>query len=229
MNRRLSFRSFRSYLAAGFGVVALLIGGCATNPPPKKDLTAFQAAKPASILILPPVNESPDVLALPGVLSQLAWPLAESGYYVPSVALVEETLKANGVQTPAEAHAIEPSKLREIFGTDAVLYTTVKRYGSTYRLLSSDAVVELRAQIRDLRNNELLWEGRATASSAEQQGQTQGGLAGLLIRAVVDQIVGTLTDRSHPVAGIASLRMLKTGFPEGVPPGPRARAMPSPR
>jgi hypothetical protein len=203
---------------------ALVLGGCATTAPPAKDLTAFKAANPASILVLPPVNESPEVLATAGVLAQLTVPLAESGYYVPAVSLVDETLKSNGVQTAAEAHAIDPTRLREIFGTDAALYTVVKQYGSTYRVVSSEAVVVLHAQIRDLRTGELLWEGQARASSAEQQGQSQGGLVGMLVRAVVEQIVGTMTDRSHPVAGLASQRMLRAGFPEGVPPGPRALA-----
>jgi hypothetical protein len=203
--------------------LALLAAGCAGTIPQRKDLSAFEQARPASILVLPPVNESVDVLATAGVFSQLTLPLAESGYYVPAVSVVDQTLRANGVQTAAEAHAIDPARLREVFGTDAALYTVVRQYGSTYKVVASDAVVVLHAQIRDLRTGELLWQGQARASSAEQRGAQQGGLAAILVRALVEQILDSMSDRSHAIAGIASDRLLRAGMPEGVPPGPRAR------
>lgn len=184
---------------------ALLLSGCATPPPPR-DYSAFKQAKPASVLVLPPLNHTPDVLATPSVLSQLSYPLAESGFYVVPVSLVDETLKANGIQTSADAHQIAPEKLRQIFGADAVLYVLVKSYGSVYKIVSSDAVVELEARLVDLRSGQLLWQGAARASSAEQQGNPQGGLVGLLVRAVIDQIANNLSERSHTVAGVAKPR-----------------------
>jgi hypothetical protein len=202
-------------------VAASLLGACATPPPPR-DLSALRKAKPASVLVLPPVNDSPDVLATPSVWSQLSYPLAESGYYVLPVSLVDETLKTNGVQTAADAHQIAPAKLREIFGADAVLYVAVKRYGSVYRVINSEAVVTLEAKLIDLRSGELLWDGSATASSAEQGSGNQAGLIGLLVQAVVSQIIDSVSERSHPIAGIASQRLLSTGRANGLLPGPRA-------
>lgn len=203
-------------------LVACWLAGCA-SPPPARDFSALRKAKPASVLVLPPLNESPDVLATPSVWSQLTYPLAESGYYVMPVSLVDETLKINGVQTAADTHQIPPAKLREIFGADAVLYVSVKRYGSVFKVVSSEATVTLQARMVDLRSGDLLWEGAATASSAEQQGQNQGGLVGLLVRAVVNQIADSLSERSHPIAGIASYRLLATGRADGLLPGPRAQ------
>jgi hypothetical protein len=202
-------------------VAASLLGACATPPPPR-DLSALRKAKPASVLVLPPVNDSPDVLATPSVWSQLSYPLAESGYYVLPVSLVDETLKTNGVQTAADAHQIAPAKLREIFGADAALYVAVKRYGSVYRVINSEAVVTLEAKLIDLRSGELLWDGSATASSAEQGSGNQAGLIGLLVQAVVSQIIDSVSERSHPIAGIASQRLLSTGRANGLLPGPRA-------
>ena len=40
---------------------AMLAGGCATQPAKPCDYTAFKAAKPRSIVVLPPLNTSPDV------------------------------------------------------------------------------------------------------------------------------------------------------------------------
>lgn len=204
------------------GVVTLaLLTGCATPPKPY-DYTAYKEAKPASILVLPPLNATPDVQATPSVLAQVTYPLAESGYYVLPVSLVDETLKNNGMHSAQEAHDIPFAKLREIFGADAGLYTKVTRYGSVYQVINSETTVTLEAKLVDLRSGQMLWEGSASASSAEQNNSSQGGLIGLLVKAVVDQIIASTTDRSHPMAGIASQRLLSAGRPNGLLFGPRS-------
>lgn len=200
---------------------ASLLGACATPPAPR-DYSAFKAAKPATLLVLPPLNDTPDVLATPSVLAQLSYPLGEAGFYVLPVSLVNETLKLNGVQSAADAQQIPASKLREIFGADAVLYVQVKRYGAVYNVVSSEAAVALNAKLVDLRSEALLWEGSAAASTAEQSGATQGGLIGLLIKAVIEQVANSVSNRSHPMAGLASQRLLAAGQPNGMLYGPRS-------
>jgi hypothetical protein len=217
-----AFRSWRRWARALTGAATLLVlQGCATPPKPY-DYTAYKAAKPASILVLPPLNATPDVQARPSVLAQVTMPLAESGYYVLPVSLVDETLKQNGVYTADEAHAIDAAKLRDIFGADAGLYLKVTRYGSVYRVINSETAVTLEAKLVDLRNGKLLWDGTASASSAEQGNNNQGGLVGLLVKALVEQIVASTTDRSHPIAGLASQRLLGAGNQNGLLFGPRS-------
>ena len=214
--------SVRRVAAVTGGAVALLVlQGCATPPKPY-DYTAYKEAKPASILVLPPINGTPEVQATPSVMAQVTQPLAESGYYVLPVSLVDETLKSNGMHTPDDAQQIPVAKLREIFGADAGLYVKVSRYGSVYKVLNSETAVTLEAKLVDLRNGQLLWEGSASASSAEQNNSSQGGLIGLLVKAVVDQIISASTDRSHPMAGLASQRLLAAGRPNGLLFGPRS-------
>ncbi|MCF8206369.1 MAG: DUF799 domain-containing protein [Methylotenera sp.] len=217
----LNTRAWHGALPMLAAAALLLLQGCA-SPPKAYDYTAYQAAKPASILVLPPVNSTPDVQATPSVLAQMTLPLAESGYYVMPVSLVDETLKGNGVHTADEAQQIPVAKLREIFGADAGLYVKVTRYGAVYKVLNSETAVTLDAKLVDLRNGQLLWEGSASASSAEQQNNSQGGLIGLLVKAVVDQIISSTTDRSHPMAGVASQRLLAAGRPNGLLYGPRS-------
>ena len=102
-------------------LAALLLGGCAA--PAKYDYSAFKESRPASILVLPPLNSSPDIKATYSMLAQTTWPLAESGYYVLPVTLVDETFRQNGLQTPADIHELPAAKLREIFGADTALYS----------------------------------------------------------------------------------------------------------
>lgn len=206
-----------SLLAAVLGLA--LLTGCATRTP--YDYTAFQQAKPASLLVLPPVNASPDVNATAGVWSQATLPLAEAGYYVLPVTLVDETFHQNGVQTADEAHNIAPAKLREFFGADAAVYLKVTQYGTSYQVLVSDTRVTAEARIVDLRTGQQLWAGKATASSAEQQ-QSQGGLIGMLVTALVHQILNSSLDASYNYAGVASQRLLGAPRLDGVLPGPRS-------
>ena len=69
-------------------VCILLLTGCVPSQQ-NIDYTAFRASKPRSILVLPPLNNSPDVRATYSYLSTVTQPLAEAGYYVFPVALVD--------------------------------------------------------------------------------------------------------------------------------------------
>lgn len=204
------------------GVLATaLLGGCATKPPPY-DYSAFQKARPATLLVLPPVNDSPEVNATPSVWAHATRPLAEAGYYVLPVTLVDETFRQNGVTVANEIQEIPIQKLREVFGADAAVYLRVRQYGTSYAVVASESRVTVEGRIVDLRTGELLWKGAATASSAEQQAQSQGGLAGMLVMALVRQIVSTASDESYKYAAIANARLLGAPRYNGVLPGPRS-------
>lgn len=208
-----------SFARAGLLAAVLLLGGCAGRQ--HVDYTAFRESKPASILVLPPLNNSPDVRATYSFLSTVTQPLAEAGYYVFPVALVDQTFRDNGLQDAGEIHQVPPDKLREIFGADTTLYITVTHYGSVYRLLDSEVRVTANAKLVDNRSGQLLWSGAATASDAEGRNSSGGGLVGALIYAAVKQVISNIGDQGHPVARTASHRLLKAG-PNGLLYGPRS-------
>lgn len=204
---------------AALVAAALLLGGCATRKP--YDYTAFKEARPASILVLPPLNSSPDIAATYSMMSQATAPLAESGYYVFPVTLVDETFKQNGLTSPADIHGVSPAKLREIFGADAALYINVKQYGTSYVVISSETRVTAEGKLVDLRSGKTLWAGAATASSAEGD-NNNGGLIGMLVKAAIRQIVETVSNQGHVIAGQTSARLLSAGRPNGILFGPRS-------
>jgi hypothetical protein len=204
---------------AGMLLAMLLLSGCATTS--GYNYSEYRQARPLSILVLPPMNSSVDVAASYGMLSQVTFPLAESGYYVMPVAVVAETFKQNGLSNPGDVHGLPIEKLREIFGADAALYIDVKEYGTSYKVIASDTAVKAQAKLVDLRSGKLLWEGEARASSQENQ-QNQGGLIGALVSAVLNQIMSNLTDQSTRVAAVASNRLLSAGRPNGMLYGPRS-------
>lgn len=200
--------------------VCVLASGCASTGK-SYDYTAYKQSRPHSILVLPPINNAPDVKASYGLLSQATMPLAESGYYVFPVTLVDETFRQNGLSTPADIHAVAPGKLREIFGADAAFYITITEYGTTYKVIVSDTRVTANARLVDLKTGAQLWEGTATASSSEQRNNS-GGLAGALVEALVMQVMNNVLDTSYDVAGLTSQRLLSAGRPNGLLYGPRS-------
>ena len=207
-------------LRAGLLAAAALLAGCVAPPQKNVDYTAFRESKPASILVLPPLNTSVDVAASAAVLAQATLPLAESGYYVIPVGVMDETFKQNGLTSPDDIHELPAVKLREIFGADAALYMTVKQYGSSYNVVSSTVTVSIDAELLDLRNGAKLWSG--TKQVVHANNNSNGGLLGMLIQAVVDQVVNNLSDRSYSVAGMTNNLLLTAGQPDGLLYGPRS-------
>jgi hypothetical protein len=203
------------------GLAAILMTACATQKPVAIDYTAFKASKPRSILVMPPVNRSPEVAASLSMLSVATMPLAEAGYYVMPVTLVYETFKQNGITVADDAQNVALERLRQIFGADAALYITVDNYGVSYKILDSVVEVKASAKLVDLRTGAQLWQGSAVASSAEgSNSNNSGGVVGLLVSAVIKQIINSTSDQSHVIANRASQRLLATGNAGGLLYGP---------
>ena len=110
---------------------AIILSACSATAPQPFDYSAFRESKPRSILVLPPLNESPEVKASAGMLASSTQPLAESGYYVFPVAAVAETFKQNGLDNAHDIHQVSLEKLNRIFGADAVLYIKINQYGTS--------------------------------------------------------------------------------------------------
>lgn len=211
--RYLKFISIATLLTA--------LAGC-VSPPPSHDYSAFRQADPHSILVLPPLNNTPEVIAPYSVMTQMMTPIAESGFYVFPVAVVDQTFKGNGLTVANDIHQVPVEKLHEIFGADSALYITIEEYGTNYVVISSETEVTVSAQLVDLRSGDVLWQHKATASSAEQQSNNSGGLVGMLVVAAINQIAETVTDKGFEIAAITSNRLLSSDTYNGLLYGPRS-------
>ena len=182
-------------------IAVLFLSGCASVEP--YNYSAFQQAAPRSILVLPPMNSSVEVNAPYSYLSTISQPLAEKGYYVFPVSVIDTFLKENGLPTPAEMNEIPLDKIDEVIGADAVLYVDIKDWGQKFQVLSSVTVVEGHVKLVSVKTGELLWDApiRAQYNPNNNGG---GGLVGALVGAVVSQIVGEISDHSPQVARMAN-------------------------
>lgn len=203
-------------------LVVALFSGCAVAPKSNRNLAAYNTNMPKSILVLPPVNESPDTRATYGYWATVTLPVAEAGYYVFPISVVDTMFKENGVTNGFDAQAIAPQKLQEIFGADAALYVKVKEYGSKYQVIQSVATVAVEAKLIDLKTGTLLWEGEKKIQQANNNGNA--GLVGMLVGALVDQISNHLSDRAYMLSGNVSSQLYtpQLNLQKGLLFGPRS-------
>lgn len=172
-------------------LLAALLSGCATPPP--MDYSALIEAKPRSIVVIPPLNNSIEVNAEYTFLSTISKPLAEKGYYVFPVAMVDRMFKENGLPTSVEMNQIPLEKIRDIIGADAVLYARIEQWGQKYNVLSSNAITEANLTLVDTQTATELWSARAYAQQSSNDGN-QNGLIGMLVSALIQQVAGSIND-----------------------------------
>ncbi len=148
-------------------------------------------------------------------LSTVSRPLAEQGYYVFPVAVVDAMMKENGLPTPHEMHQVSLKKIDEIIGADAVLYVTLEDWGQKYQVINSVTKVKFRARLVDVKSGDTLWEGdqRVIQSSGVSVNPVV-----MLVSAAVTQIINSVSDSTYPLSKVANSRMImqdKNGFLRG--------------
>ncbi|MEM6671823.1 MAG: GNA1162 family protein [Planctomycetota bacterium] len=176
----------------------------------------FIQSAPRSILVLPPLNESIEPIATYGALASTTFPLAENGFYVFPVAVVDGMLRENGLPTPFEMHQVSLEKLREVFDCDAVLYLTVSQWGTQYIVVDSQTQVAIRGELVDAVTGATLWVGQDQVTTSSNSGG--GDIITMLVGSVINQIATSVEDPSKAVAAQVNNELLrgpKRGWPYG--------------
>ncbi|WP_036168063.1 GNA1162 family protein [Massilia sp. 9096] len=209
--------------AAALAVMAaaVLLTGCATQPAAKRDLSAFNAAKPRSILVVPAANKSLDVDAPNYLLTTLTVPLAERGYYVFPVHTAKTVLEQEGFYDGDQVQKQPPEALARLFGADAVLFVTINRWDAQYAVVSTTVTVDFDYRLVSKDGTEL-WKANKKMQYTPQQ-QNTGSVIGNLVAAAVSAALERAKPNYMPLAQSANLQVL-TMEPTSIPVGPYARA-----
>jgi len=188
--------------AALLAPLLLALPACAAAPKPY-DYGPFLDHMPLSVLVLPPLNESPEVGASYCLLAAMPRALAERGYYVFPPAVVDALLKENGLPGPGEMHQVPVQRLAEVTGADAVLYLTIRQWGTRYVVIDSSTILSVEGRLVDARSGTEIWSGTAGVADSSSSGR-HDNLASLLVAALVTQVVHTAADRAHELAPAAA-------------------------
>lgn len=187
-----------------FAVALLLFTGCA---PKVSKITLgdyypkVYASNTKSILVLPAKNTTTSVDATDHFRYTITKPLAEKGYYVYPVHLVDSFFKSENLSDTNIIHSIPVSKLKDIFAPDAILYVDINSWDTGYTVVTSHVDVGLSFSLVDAKTEEELWQSNAYAYSYEGL-DGNNGLAGLIISAIATAL-NTATDYTK-LAGVAN-------------------------
>ncbi|MFT4613978.1 MAG: hypothetical protein ACI9NT_001120 [Bacteroidia bacterium] len=162
-------------------VLLLITTGCATQTP--YDWSAFNAADPRSILILPVLNNTVDVDAPLYALSTLAIPLGEKGYYVFPVNTVKIVLEQEGLYEGETVKELGSQTLADLFGADSVLYVEINQWDAKYAFLSTTVTVDINYMLDDKDGNRI-WDQEVTMKYTPQQNSSGNPLADLIGAAI---------------------------------------------
>jgi len=176
-----------------FIIFSVFFISCASH-----DFTEFHKSKPKSILVLPPLNNSVEVNAPYIYLSLVTKPLAEKGYYVFPVSIIDKIMKQNGAPDPASMHAIPLEKINKVINPDAILYFTINTWGQKYNIFSSSTIVAVDAKMIDAKTGNLLWIGSERTSRSSNDDIDEK--ANVFVQAVITQVVNSKIDQTPSVA-----------------------------
>ncbi len=203
--------------ASTLALLCVFLTGCVTQPT-KKDMSAFAAATPRSILVVPTINKSLDVDAPNYVLATLPLPIAEKGYYVFPVNTTKYVLEQEGFYEGEQIHRQPTETLAKLFGADAVLYVAINRWDAQFMLISTTVTVDFdyRLVAKDGRE---IWKENKRMQYSPQNNNNSGSALGLLISAVVTAAMTRAAPNYIPLAQQANHQVFVLGA-NPLPDGP---------
>jgi hypothetical protein len=199
-------------------LIPAFLPGCATQKP-SFDWSAFEAASPRSILVLPVLNNTVDVDAPLYALSTISVPLGEIGYYVFPVNTVKTVLEQEGLYEGEAIKALGSATLAEWFGADSILYVEINKWDAQYALISTTVSVSIHYNLQDKYGNEI-WDEMVTMKYTPQNSSSGNPLADLIGAAITAGITRAAPNYI-PLMNQANQAAFITG-PKALPPGPYA-------
>jgi len=187
-----------------------ILSACAPKMSTKSaEFPLMYEERPASILILPPMNESTAADAKEYYSTTIQEPLAFAGYYTFPYPITSEILKMEGIYDTELLVNLPVSKFKEYFGADAVLFTTIKKWNLSYMILASTLTVSIDCKLKSTTSNQILWKYTGTVVVDLSGGDAGGGLAGLIVKVIVAAVQSAVADYA-PYARQANYRALSS-------------------
>ncbi len=166
--------------------------------------------KPLSILVLPPINVTTAADAKDYYATTIASPLAFRGFYVLPIEVTSDILKSQGIYDTETIRNHPVAKFKEYFGADAVLYTEINKWSTSYVVVAANLTVAFRATLKSTATEKILWEYSGTIV-VDLTGRANSGnpIADLIVGAVATSIAAAAADYV-PYATRVNVQILQT-------------------
>jgi len=118
----------------------------------------YKSRLPRSIAILPVLNETVNLKAAEVFQPILHKKLSQKGYETPGVSFIDRRLLEKEIREAGQINTLSLQDLGKLLGTDALLYTTITEFSTTYLLAYASMTVGARFELKDAKTGEKLWE-----------------------------------------------------------------------
>jgi hypothetical protein len=179
---------FKPFLVILFS--SILLSACVSPTYVTKgtEFPGMYTEKPKSLLIMPPINLSTAADAKDYYSTTVEMPVAFHGYYTFPYELTAAVLKEQGIYDSELVYDIPLNKFQEYFGADAVLFTKIVKWDTSYVVVASNLTVSIEAEIKSTKTSEVLWNYTGTVVVDLSGNSGGGGIFGLVANAIVTAI-----------------------------------------
>jgi hypothetical protein len=137
--------------------IAALIAGCAGGPQYSVGPT-YQSAPPRSIAVLPVFNETVNLKAQDLIRPILHNKIAQKGYEAPPSSFIDAKLLEKEIREAGQINTLTTQELGKLLGVDAILYSTIQEFNTTYIIAYASITVSMHFELKDAKTGEKLWE-----------------------------------------------------------------------
>ncbi|MGB9698505.1 MAG: GNA1162 family protein [Thermodesulfobacteriota bacterium] len=111
-----------------------------------------------SIAVLPVQNETPHLQA-PEIFRPIVYQkIRQKGYESPALSFIDSKLAEKDIRDAGQIHSLTPQDLGKLLGVDALLYTTVTEFSTTYLIAYASITVGAKFELKDARTGQLVWQ-----------------------------------------------------------------------
>jgi len=127
----------------------------------------YKDRAPCSIAVLPVLNETVSLKAPEMFRPILLNKLRRKGYETPALAFIDGRLKEKEIHEAGQVNTLTPQELGNLLGVDALLYTYITEFSTTYLLAYASMTVGARFELKDAKTGEKLWESAHQAKESK--------------------------------------------------------------
>jgi hypothetical protein len=183
--------------------------GTANKVTRESQYAAMYNDMPATILVMPPINNTSNVEAKDLLYTSITRPIAEAGYYVISPLLAMDVLKAESAYD-AELFIDKPlTMFRDYFGADAVVFSQI----DTWTKKGFGIDTKIRYIIKSTASGDILFDRSCDLHLDLQQNSGGGSALSALLDLAVSAIATATTD--HIVAARKANYYIFRDMPRG--------------
>lgn len=165
--------------------------------------------KPLTLLVMPPINNSPYPEAKDLLYASITRPLVEAGYYVISPLVAEDVLKAENVYDSEKFFDAPLADFQNLFGADAVVFSVI----DSWEKRGFGIATGIRYVIKSAHTNEVLFDRNCDLYLDLSVYSAIGGTLGSVVNLAATAINSATTE--HIVAARQSNYFIFSDIPQG--------------